>query len=160
MGERRIGPMAARVGARAGFGASRPSDELDPSAPGVLVVDDDPDVVEILVDVLRRRGYRAAGVRDGSDAMADRSRVIPSFGPLSSVDVVVTDLVMPGESGLALMRHVRRHNWPVAIVVVSAFGDQQLRAQAEELRAAAILHKPFYLDELLTVIYRVAPLVR
>lgn len=120
----------------------------DRSVPSVLVIDDDPDVVEILVGALRRSGYRAAGAR---------LHALPDARALSSVHVIVTDLVPPGASGLALMRHVRDNGWPIAFVAVSAFADQKLRAQAKDLGAAAILHKPFYVDDLLRVIRKLAP---
>jgi CheY-like chemotaxis protein len=118
------------------------------SVPSVLVIDDDPDVVEILVGALRRLGYRAAGARP---------HALPDARTLSSVHVIVTDLVMPGAAGLALMRQVQERGWPIAFVVVSAFADQKLRAQAKDLGAAAILHKPFYVDDLLAVIRKLAP---
>jgi CheY-like chemotaxis protein len=120
----------------------------DRSVPTVLVIDDDLDVVEVLVGALRRLGYRAAGARPNA---------LPDARALSSAHVIVTDLVMPGTAALALMRHVRESGWPIAFVVVSAFADQKLRAQAKDLGAAAILHKPFFVDDLLAVIRRLAP---
>ena len=152
------GPTLALIRARMGkpgseFRTERSQalESTDRSVPSVLVIDDDPDVVEILVGALRRVGYRASGARP---------HALPDTCALSSMHVIVTDLVMPGASALALMRRVREHGWPIAIVVVSAFADQKLRAQAKDLGAAAVLHKPFFVDDLLAVIRKLAPVAR
>jgi DNA-binding response OmpR family regulator len=129
----------------------------DGQPPGVLVVDDDYDVLDVVGEALTARGYRVLGARDGIDAMEDRSRYVAGFGPLSSVDVLITDLIMPQVSGLKLLRHIRENGWLTSVIVVSAFADHDLWAQALELGANAVLHKPFYLDELLDIVQRLAP---
>lgn len=129
----------------------------DGQPPGVLVVDDDRDVLDVVGEALTEHGYRVLGARDGIDAMEDRSRFVAGFGPISSVDVLITDLIMPHVSGLDLLRHVRENGWSTAVVVVSAFADHDLWAQALELGANAVLHKPFYLDELIDIVQRLAP---
>ena len=126
--------------------------------PGVLVVDDDQDVLDVVGEALTQRGYRVLGARDGIDAMEDRSRYVAGFGTLSTIDVVITDLIMPRVPGLELLRHIRENGWSTSVVVVSAFADHDLWAQAIELGANAVLHKPFYLDELLDIVQRLAPI--
>jgi two-component system KDP operon response regulator KdpE len=130
----------------------------DGQPPGVLIVDDDRDVLDVVGEALTERGYRVLGASDGIDAMEDRSRFVAGFGHISSVDVLITDLMMPHVSGLDLLRHVRDNEWSSSVVVVSAFADHDLWSQALQLGANAVLHKPFYLDELLDIVQRLAPL--
>jgi CheY-like chemotaxis protein len=137
------------------FSAATATEDGQP--PGILVVDDDADVLDVVGEALTAKGYRVLGARDGLDAMEDRSRFVAGFGQLSTVDVIITDLIMPQVSGLRLLRHIRENGWLTSVVVVSAFADHDLWAQALELGANAVLHKPFYLDELIDIVQRLAP---
>lgn len=149
-------PRTARFGRMRPFGSATAA-AAEGQPPGVLVVDDDQDVLDVVGEALTQRGYRVLGARDGIDAMEDRSRFVAGFGTLSTVDVLITDLIMPRVPGLELLRHVRHNGWSTSVVVVSAFADHDLWAQAIELGANAVLHKPFYLDELVDIVQRLAP---
>jgi CheY-like chemotaxis protein len=127
-------------------------------APSVLVIDDDPDIATALADVISRRGYRAATVRDGREIMIDLSRIVPGLGPLSRVDVLVVDFAMPRSSGLEVLEYARANAWPVAIVIISAFANHELQTRSMDLGAKAVLNKPFAPRELVDVLERIAPL--
>jgi DNA-binding response OmpR family regulator len=127
-------------------------------APSVLVIDDDPDIATALADVIARRGYRAATVRDGREIMIDLSRIVPGLGPLSCVDVLVVDFAMPRSSGLEVLEYAKANAWPVAIVIISAFANHELQTRSMMLGAKAVLDKPFAPRVLVDVLERIAPL--
>lgn len=115
----------------------------------VLVVDDDPDVALFVKTVLERRGGCVVTVAaDGPSALA----ALPTFSP----DVVVTDIQMPGLSGLELLTAIRADTPWLPVVVMTAhvsidYAVSALRAQADEF-----LTKPLDSTRLVEVVLRLA----
>jgi two-component system OmpR family response regulator len=117
-----------------------PTDTPVARAPEVLVVDDDPEVAAMLSRYLRGQGL---GVRVASDGVAFRAQMrAPTF------DVVLLDLGLPDEDGLALMRDLRAR-WQGPVIIVSGRGDSIERTVGLELGADDYVSKPFDLRELL-----------
>ena len=131
--------------------------EQEVTAPGVLVVEDDPDVLDLVAAGLSERGYRVLGARDALDVMEDRSRFVAGFGSLGDVELVITDLVMPRASGVDLLRHMRMNGWSASALVISGYSDHRMWSEAFELGAVAVLHKPFRLEDLLHMVERLVP---
>lgn len=111
------------------------------SSASVLVVEDDPDVSDLVQHALRDAGCRVIAARDGREAM----RVLEQSG--QTIDLVFTDLIMPnGVSGLEVAHHARRLLPGVAVVLTSG----QDPDTPEDARAALefpILRKPYRLAE-------------
>ncbi len=118
-------------------------------APRVLVVEDDVTVAEVALAYLRRSGYRLDWARDGTEAAQLWARTAP--------DVVVLDVMLPGLSGLDLLRRRRQAADPAAVIVVSARVEEEDRVLGLELGADDYLVKPFSPREL---VLRVAALLR
>src|SRR5688572_6850638 len=95
------------------------------TSPSILVVDDDPGIREVLCDYLVQHGYRAFGV--GSAAEMDQA--LAATPP----DVIVLDLMMPGEDGLSVVRRLAGKGPP--IVMLSAMGEDTDRIIGLELGA-------------------------
>jgi len=117
--------------------------------PKVLVVDDDEESRHLLCEVLEANGYAVDAVADGfaaREALARDGR----YG------IVIADLRMPKETGLELMRNLRKQNLKHQIILMSSFISGAERKLARELGAYALLEKPFRLSDLLE---RVAELV-
>ena len=110
----------------------------------VLVVDDDQGLARFIVEVLADAGHHAEAV---SSAEAARRRL--EAGPF---DVVVTDLRMPGESGLDLIAWLRRFDPRIAVLAITAFGSLETAVQAMRLGAADYIPKPFEPSALLLAI--------
>ena len=115
----------------------------------VLVVDDDPDIRELLFTALEDEGFEVVPAGNGQEALA----IIRTFRP----DVIVLDLMMPVMDGLQFAHELRARDEgdeDIPIVLLSAARDLQTHAKA--LFAADTIEKPFDLSELLPKIARVA----
>ena len=106
----------------------------------ILVVDDDPGVREVLADFLRGHGYAVETAEDGRGMDA----AMASFAP----DLIVLDLMMPGEDGLSICKRLSADNGP-AVIMLSAMGEETDRIVGLELGADDYLPKPCSPRELL-----------
>jgi DNA-binding response OmpR family regulator len=114
----------------------------------VLVIDDDPDIVQVLSHTLGRAGYRVSTASNGHDGLTRLFNEIP--------DLVILDLKMPGMSGYEVIRQVRSTRRvaqiPILVLTASDVGDGRERALA--LGANEYLRKPISNDQLLAEISR------
>ena len=108
--------------------------------PHILVVDDDREIRDLLARFLERHRFRVTAVRDAREAR----RVWPSH----HFQLVVLDLMLPGEGGLELTRWMRAQS-DVPIVMLTAMGDETDRIIGLELGADDYVPKPFNPRELL-----------
>jgi two-component system, OmpR family, response regulator len=110
------------------------------STPHILVVDDDREIRDLLARFLSKHGYRVSTAADGREmakAMKDWS-----------IDLIVLDLMLPGEDGLTLCRNLRAEsNMPV--IMLTAMGEETDRIIGLEMGADDYLAKPFNPRELL-----------
>jgi DNA-binding response OmpR family regulator len=106
----------------------------------VLVVDDDPNVAEVVTRYLEREGFVAEVARDGHSAL-DRALAAPP-------DLVVLDLMLPGIDGLEVCRRLRALA-PVPVIMLTAKGAEADRVVGLELGADDYLAKPFSPRELM-----------
>ncbi|WP_116952558.1 response regulator transcription factor [Jiangella endophytica] len=109
-------------------------------APGVLIVEDDRIIVDVLRSNLTARGYRVVVSIDGSDVL----RLLDEAAP----DVVLLDLMLPGRDGFDLCWAVRDRS-DVGIIVLSARRGETDKVRALNLGADDYLTKPFGIEELL-----------
>jgi two-component system phosphate regulon response regulator OmpR len=108
--------------------------------PHVLVVDDDKRLRELLRKYLSDNGYLVTVAADAADARAKLAAL--------AFDLLVLDVMMPGEDGLSLTRDLRRSN-PVPILLLTAMGEVDDRINGFEAGADDYLAKPFEPRELL-----------
>ena len=111
-----------------------------PGRPLVLVVDDDPDILEAICDVLEVEGYRVARARQGQEALERVGEERPR--------AILLDLMMPVMDGIAFAEALRARTGGerIPIVVISADGNPQ---RAVAVGAQGFLAKPFDIDALL-----------
>lgn len=107
--------------------------------PHILVVDDDREIRRLLCDYLEKNSFRTTAVADGK-AMR---RALEAH-----VDLIVLDLMLPGEDGLSLCREVRTRS-QVPIIMLTALGEEVDRIVGMEVGADDYLGKPFNPRELL-----------
>jgi len=108
----------------------------------ILVVDDDREIRQMVADYLRRNGLRASEAADGREMRA----VLDTH----AVDLIVMDVMMPGEDGLTLTRNLRagKHR-AIPVVMLTAREDQTDRIIGLEMGADDYVTKPFAARELL-----------
>jgi DNA-binding response OmpR family regulator len=118
-------------------------------APPVLVVDDDPKIVELVRAYLDRAGYAVVTAADGEDALRQIGEANPCL--------IVLDVMLPGVDGLVLTRHLRDSHQTVPILMMSARGRVDDRIRGLVQGADDYLGKPFSPAEL---VVRVNALLR
>ena len=111
----------------------------------MLLVDDDPGVRFALSEVLTDRGYRVVTAGSGAQALT----------MLDGVDVVVTDLSMPGMDGLELVAQIRARRPGLPVILLTAHGSDNMVRIASSRGACGCLSKPFDIDEIARVIEQV-----
>jgi CheY-like chemotaxis protein len=117
----------------------------------VLVADDDADMRALIVAALRADGYQVTEVRDGCEA-ADYIAGPMLFGDAGAPpDLIVTDVRMPGITGLSLIAGIRAHGWSTPIIMITAYDVEATRPDAERL-GAVLFAKPFDVDDLRTAV--------
>ena len=111
----------------------------------VLLADDDLECRHLLSSELRQAGYAVTEVGSGTDLL-DRlaSDLIESAQP--QFDLLVSDVRMPGWSGLEVLGGLRRAGLGLPVVLITAFGDPKTHRVAHKL-GAVLLDKPFDLDD-------------
>lgn len=112
----------------------------------ILLVEDDPTLRSTLVFNLSREGYRVIAAEDGLVALDAVSR----HG--ESLDLIILDIMLPGMSGLHVLRHVRQR-LDVPVLMLSARGEEQDKVDGLELGADDYVVKPFALRELLARVH-------
>ncbi len=124
------------------------TDWAQPGSGTVMVVEDETSVRELTSVVLRRAGYEVTAVGDGADAMA---RLDDQPG---SIDVLVTDVVMPGMSGIDLAERVINRYPKAGIVLLSGYNAETLDLDRVVRRGALFLSKPVTSTDLLDAVRR------
>lgn len=106
----------------------------------ILIVDDDPEIRRLVCDFLRREGFDAAGAADANQMDGVLARLRP--------DLLILDLMLPGEDGLSICRRIRAHD-TLPILMLTAKSDEIDRVVGLEMGADDYLVKPFGPRELL-----------
>lgn len=118
----------------------------------ILIVDDDREIRQLLAKYLGQQGWRVATAKDGEEMRA--------LVAVSVFDLVILDIMMPGDDGLILCRELRAES-DVPILMLTAVGDPTDRVIGLEMGADDYLGKPFLPRELLArvkaIFRRVAP---
>jgi PAS domain S-box-containing protein len=123
-----------------------------PTAGGrVLVVEDEEGVRDIVCRILRRAGYEVQAAPDPAEAL----RMVREGAV--DMDVLVTDIIMPGMSGTQLAAELRRARPDLPVLFMSGYTSGPAPGGQELPSDAPLLHKPFQTDHLLNALHRVLP---
>ena len=117
--------------------------------PRVLVVDDEPDIADLLTDALTIRGYAASTAHDGPEALQRVKDARPQ--------VVLLDIDMPGMNGLEVLRRLREFDPEVVVIMVSGIRDEKTSQAALALGAAEYFTKPMDTQALVRSLRRHIP---
>lgn len=112
----------------------------------VMVVDDDPETLSLLREVVEKEGYQVKTVEDGDTALRQLSEWQP--------DLVITDIHMPGMDGLALLAAIREKAPDILVILLTAYGSLKTAVDAIKAGAFDYLSKPFVVDDIRLVVRR------
>jgi DNA-binding NtrC family response regulator len=113
----------------------------------ILVVDDSPETIELITRNLESIGHRLYSANNVQSAV----KLIASL----RLDLVITDLKMPGENGLELVRHISENHKGIGVLVITGFPSIQGAVDSIKIGAEEYLGKPFTDDELFKSVERV-----
>lgn len=115
----------------------------------ILVVDDDPEIIESMRSVLEAKGYTVMVARDGNQGLAMAERDIP--------DLLILDMMMPKKSGFLVLerlkgKEAKTRKMPTIMITANEGGRH--RAYAEMLGVDEYIRKPFAIDKLIAAVDR------
>jgi len=127
-----------------------PSDEglLELSPSVILLVDDDPDVRLLTRTFLEHEGYNVF-------SSGDAERAVQIFRSVPQIDLLVTDLYMPGRSGMELARELKAIRSEVSVLLISGGMLEDGQEAGPRAEGWSFLAKPFGLPELLAAVHRI-----
>lgn len=114
----------------------------------VLLAEDDPAFRTTMSLILGGDGYEVVEVADGSGVLDELVHSLSDESSLRSFDVIITDVRMPGFSGMDVLRAVRGLPEAPPVILMTAFGNKETHREAHRLGALTVLDKPFDLDDL------------
>jgi CheY-like chemotaxis protein len=115
----------------------------------ILIAEDEPAVRQLVARILTRRGYEVITAPDAHEAMQ------AYFARNGAIDLVVTDLVMPGGSGLQLAASIRELNPALPVIFMSGYSEKVALDQGMILTGEIVLSKPFAAEQITRLIRQV-----
>ncbi len=110
----------------------------------ILVIDDDPTVVEVLVTCLREQGYEVSGALTSGDGLRSIR--------MSRPDLVLLDIALPDVNGIEVLKQIRSIDPTIGVIMVTASKDALIAREALQLGALYYVDKPFALAYLRRVV--------
>jgi CheY-like chemotaxis protein len=125
----------------------------------VLLAEDDPEMRSLLVELLAEDGHEVVSAENGSDLLAriQAYRGEVTNGRFFDVDLIVSDIRMPGMSGLKVLSELRKVDRVTPVVLITAFGDEATHMEAHRLGVSAVFDKPFDFDAFRVYIRQLVP---
>jgi anti-sigma regulatory factor (Ser/Thr protein kinase)/ActR/RegA family two-component response regulator len=127
--------------------------------PRVLLAEDDAEMRTLLESALRKADFEVTACGDGWSLLRllGSCLLFAEHDPAARIDLVVSDIQMPFLSGLKVLELARKAEGIPPVILITAFGSTDIHASAGRLGAAAVLDKPFDIDELLATARGLAP---
>lgn len=119
----------------------------------ILVVDDERSMREFLSIMLEKEGYSVVAMDNGIDALKFiRKGRDPETGSGHGFDLIITDIKMPGVSGVKILRESMRLHPHTPVIMITAFASTEVAVEAMKLGAYDYITKPFKVDEIKIII--------
>lgn len=126
----------------------------------ILLAEDDSEMRRLLASALARDGCEVIEARDGHELLtyigAVPARALRSRD-IAAVDLIISDVRMPGHTGLEVLAGLRRADWATPFILLTAFGSDEVHREAQRLGAAAICDKPFEMNQLMATVSALLP---
>ena len=124
--------------------------------PRILIAEDDGDMRNLMSQLLRRDGYEVVECPNGVGLLDYLSTFLGRSEP-ETFDLIISDIRMPGLSGLEVVGGLHRRPGFPPTILMTAFGDAEIHAEAEEIGVAAMFDKPFDMQQLLAKVHETVP---
>jgi len=112
--------------------------------PSVLIVDDEPSIVQSLSGLLSDEGYKISTAINGHEAL----KVIDSDSP----DLVLLDIWMPGLDGIETLKEIKKYNPHIQVIIITGHGTIETAVKATKLGAFDLVEKPLSIDKIILTI--------
>jgi len=117
----------------------------------ILVVDDDLNMLRSMEFILEAADFKVTTGRNGREGFEK----IISARDHQAVDLLITDVQMPGWTGVQLIDELKRLNIALPLLVITAYGDQKLKRELARRGCSHCLDKPFNDEKLLQEVFRI-----
>ena len=111
----------------------------------ILIIEDDKEMRSLLEDFLKDEGYEADSANSGSEAFGKLAR--------EPFDLVITDIRMPGLTGLDILSAVKKFQLEIPVIVITAFGGEEVYRRSMARGADGYLEKPIHFNKLRSLIH-------
>jgi CheY-like chemotaxis protein len=115
----------------------------------VVIAEDDDEFRKVLAQSFRDLGFSVTECRHGVDLIG-QLRCLKDPAQPSDFDLIISDIRMPGVTGLSVLEGLREFKNVPPTILITAFGDEQTHSEAKRLGAAAMIDKPFEIADLLS----------
>lgn len=119
-----------------------------PRRPRILLAEDDHDVRVALAHLLELGGYEVFAVANGAEMLDVLASSILLEANAAAPDIIITDVRMPGFNGLSIIEGLRANGWTQPVIVISAFGDENMRERIGRMEHTTFFAKPFEPEQL------------
>jgi len=126
------------------------------TVPRILLAEDDGEMRKLLSQVLSEAGYEVIQCRHGKDLLLRLESFIISKNRLD-FELVISDILMPGLTGLEILEDLHECKGFPPMILITAFGDENIHRKAKRLGAAALFDKPFEIEDLLVKVREIVP---
>jgi len=140
-----VRPARPRVG---GAGDNRPT---------ILIAEDDDEFRSLLAERLRYEGYAVVEAQNGHDLLDELGTMITDQTPGIIPDLIISDVRMPGLGGIETLSLLRDQSWLPPVILMTAFGGEDVRLRARRVGARDVLFKPIDFDEIVALCETYAP---
>lgn len=113
----------------------------------ILIIEDDEEMRSLLKDFIEEEGYEADTANNGPEAFRKLAKGV--------FDLIITDVRMPGLTGLDILPGIKKLQPEAPIIVITAFGSEEVRRRAYERGATVYLEKPIYFQKLRELIHQI-----
>lgn len=121
--------------------------------PLILLAEDDADMRQLIRRALRTERCEVLEASDGIQLVRLLlTRVLARDPARTPVDLIISDVRMPGANGLDVIAALRHQDASTPVILITAFGDPETHREAYELGAVMVLNKPFELDDLRVIV--------
>lgn len=111
----------------------------------IMIIEDDAEMRSLLIEFLGEDGYQVDSAQTGLEALSKITKEV--------FDLIVTDIRMPGLTGLDILSSIKKQQPQVPIIVITAFGNEEVYRRSMERGASAYLEKPICFNKLGVLIH-------